>query len=250
VPVLAVSLHAQRKFIRRLRQVFYVNRALLKDCAPHHQTPVYRPRHAGRAHGHVAAPSGIAQLVVFDKENTGVARLADPHCPFGNRFEHRLHVGWRAGNHPQHLTYGRLLVQRFFRLVEEPGVFDGDHCLVGERLQQRNLLIVEAARHVPAHGDGANRLACAQHRDGELTAGTQRLDHLPRERWHRLVAFYVLDEIGTSAENHLANDRVRRGGTREYLLHHAESGCAQAMARHHLDDGAVIPVDPTEPRPA
>ena len=48
--------------------------------------------------------------------------------------------------------------QRFLRLVEQPHVFDRDHGLVGEGLQQLNVVIAELAGRRARHADHANRL--------------------------------------------------------------------------------------------
>ena len=52
-------------------------------------------------------------------------------------------VGHRAADDLQHLGGGGLPLQRFLRLVEQPHVLDRDHGLVGEGLQQRDLLVAE-----------------------------------------------------------------------------------------------------------
>ena len=71
--------------------------------------------------------------------------------------EHALQVGRRRGDDAQHLGGGGLLLQRLgdlavallklgvalLQLLEQPGVLDGDHRLVRERLQQRDLPIGE-----------------------------------------------------------------------------------------------------------
>ena len=54
-----------------------------------------------------------------------------------------LQVEGRAADHLEHVGGGGLLLQRFAQLVEQAGVLDGDDGLVGEVLQQRNLLVGE-----------------------------------------------------------------------------------------------------------
>ena len=64
---------------------------------------------------------------------------------------------------------GGLPLERFLGLVEEPRVLDRDHRLVGERLQQRDLLLGERARSTsrptkiapmprPSHSIGAKAM--------------------------------------------------------------------------------------------
>ena len=50
----------------------------------------------------------------------------------------------------QHLGGGGLLLERLLRLVEQARVLDRDHRLVGEGLQQPDLLVAEASRLAPA----------------------------------------------------------------------------------------------------
>ena len=64
--------------------------------------------------------------------------------------EDRLHVRRRAADDAKHLGCRRLMLQRFaqFRVallefLEQPDVFDSDHGLRGEGLQQFDLLVRE-----------------------------------------------------------------------------------------------------------
>ena len=54
--------------------------------------------------------------------------------------EHRLHVRRRTGDHLQDVGRRGLPLQRLLRLVEQPHVLDGDHGLVGEGLQQLDVM--------------------------------------------------------------------------------------------------------------
>ncbi len=65
-------------------------------------------------------------------------------------------VGHRTADDLQHLGRGRLLLQRLLRLVEQPHVLDRDHGLVGEGLQQRDLLGGEGAGSLRADADHAD----------------------------------------------------------------------------------------------
>ena len=69
--------------------------------------------------------------------------------------EHRLRVGDRAADHLQDLAGRRLLLERLLRLVEQPHVLDRDHRLVGEGLQQLDLLLAER----PADSRGRRMIA-------------------------------------------------------------------------------------------
>ena len=95
-------------------------------------------------------------------------RVAKVGCALGDRLEHRLHVGRRARNDAQDLADRRLLLERLLRLLEQAHVLDRDDGLVGEGLQQLDLLVREtAARPAAADGDRAERPALAQHRHGD-----------------------------------------------------------------------------------
>ena len=85
--------------------------------------------------------------------------------------EHRRGVGDRAADHLQHLGGRGLLLERLLGLVEQARVLDRDHRLVGEGLQQRDLLVGERARARAANdGDRADRRALAQHRHDQSSA--------------------------------------------------------------------------------
>ena len=65
-------------------------------------------------------------------------------------FEHRLKIAGRAADNLEHLRGRRLLLQRFGELaralllrLEQPRVLDGDHRLIGEGLDQLDLLLGE-----------------------------------------------------------------------------------------------------------
>ncbi len=64
----------------------------------------------------------------------------------------------------QHVGGGRLLLQRLLGLVEQAHVLDRDHGLVGEGLQQRDLLVGEAPGLGAIHVDGADDALLAHHR--------------------------------------------------------------------------------------
>ncbi len=79
--------------------------------------------------------------------------VIDPTNPGGaldDGVKHRLHVRRRAADDAEHLGRCRLMLQRLaqFRIalaefLEQSHVLDGDHRLVGEGLEQRDLLVGE-----------------------------------------------------------------------------------------------------------
>src|SRR5262249_62316309 len=75
-------------------------------------------------------------LLLIDKDVLG---LAKSRCALRHRVQHGLKIGRRTANHRQDLCSCRLPLQRLLRLVEQPDVLDGDHRLIGEGLQERDL---------------------------------------------------------------------------------------------------------------
>ncbi len=72
-----------------------------------------------------------------------------------------------------------MLLQRFLQvrrlrlhLLEQTDIADGDHGLVGEGLQQGDLLIAERLHFSAAEHDRANALALAQQRHAQNAAMT------------------------------------------------------------------------------
>ena len=80
----------------------------------------------------------------------GHIRFAQSRHRLGQRIEHRLQIEGRAANHLEHVGGGGLLLQRFRKIIgalsqllQQPRVFDRDDGLIGEILDQLDLLIGE-----------------------------------------------------------------------------------------------------------
>ena len=69
-----------------------------------------------------------------------------------DRVEDRLHVGDRAADDRRISAVAVCRSSASLRLVEQAHVLDRDHRLVGEGLQQRDLLVARRARLGRAHG--------------------------------------------------------------------------------------------------
>src|SRR5262245_44236830 len=91
---------------------------------------------------------GPPKQITFETPDRGIRGAAESSGAFSHDLHHRLEVRWRARDDPQDLRGGRLLLESFgqllvprFELREQPHVLDGDHGLVGERLEKLDLLI-------------------------------------------------------------------------------------------------------------
>src|SRR5262249_35998747 len=67
----------------------------------------------------------------------------------------------------EHVGGGGLLLQGLAKLVEQARVFDGDHGLIGEGLDQRKLFVGEGSNLRPPHRNHANEDTFATHRHTE-----------------------------------------------------------------------------------
>jgi hypothetical protein len=85
--------------------------------------------------------------------------------------EYRLGIGYRVADHAQDIGGSLLLLQRLSGLVEQPRIFDGDHRLVCEALQQHKLLVGERHGAIAMHDESADRLALAPQRRAGQRAG-------------------------------------------------------------------------------
>jgi len=72
--------------------------------------------------------------------------------------------------------------QRLLCLIDQPGIFDRDHGLLGEILEQRNLPVREGTDLLAKDRERADQFSFLQHRDNEDGAGTCHLDHFDRVR--------------------------------------------------------------------
>ena len=97
---------------------------------------------------------------------------AHPHGIAGDDFEHRLSVGRRLADGSKDLARRRLLLEGLgqlgvprLQLLEQAHVLDGDHRLVGKRLEQGHLGVREGAELGAQDSQGAEWLPLAQQRD-------------------------------------------------------------------------------------
>src|SRR5215831_12498371 len=72
--------------------------------------------------------------------------VAQFHGASDDCVEHRLHVGRRLADHAQDLARRRQVAVALSQFGEQAHVLDGNNRLVGEGLEERNLVVSEAAR--------------------------------------------------------------------------------------------------------
>src|SRR4030095_917387 len=100
----------------------------------------------------------------------------------------------------------RLLLQGLLRLVEEPGVLNGDHGLVREGLEQRDLVVGESTRLAPGYGNRPDRFAVTEQRHGRKTSVPTGTGNRAPFRGQRWIGLRVGDVHGDAITNGL---RVR-----------------------------------------
>src|SRR5262245_38025703 len=81
------------------------------------------------------------KLIAVRTPNCRIAGIAQTRRSLRDHIQHRLNVGWRAGDDAQDFTRCSLLFQRFLEFFEQPHVLDGDDSLVCKGLQKGNLFL-------------------------------------------------------------------------------------------------------------
>jgi hypothetical protein len=108
---------------------------------------------------------GEPQPIALVEENAGLARLAKLHGSLGDGVEHGHHFAGRARDHPQDFADRSLLLEGLFGFIKQSHVLDRDHRLVGEGLQQRDLLVAQRSCRIADNGDRPDRGSVLDHRD-------------------------------------------------------------------------------------
>jgi len=115
--------------------------------------------------------------------------------------EHGRGIRDRAADHLQHFAGGSLALERFARFVEKAHVLDGDHGLVGEGLQQLDLVGREGARLAARDGDRPDGLALAHHGHDHLGTKAALAREFAPFVIVRGVGLGVLDDRGLQRED-------------------------------------------------
>ncbi len=129
--------------------------------------------------------AGANELVADLPRQRRPVRFAQLGGGLDQNIQDLLQIEGRAADHLQYVGGRGLLMQRLgqlagtrLHLVEQPHVVDRDHRLLGECLQQRDLLVAERPPLHPGDDDRSDRLVLAQHRHGKLAAEPGRDDRI------------------------------------------------------------------------
>src|SRR5580704_652647 len=116
---------------------------------------------------------GVA-IIAIDTTKFGIA---DSYGLLQHRRKHRLKIAGKAADNLQHFRGGGLLIQRFCKLpsalllcLEQSGVLDRDHRLVGEGLGQLDLLVRKRTYGRTLQEEYANRSPLSQKRYAQACA--------------------------------------------------------------------------------
>jgi hypothetical protein len=111
---------------------------------------------------------GQMDLLTVDSRHHTYLCVAQLFCQFADDFEHRLDLGGRARDDTQDFTCRGLVLQCFSEVMvahpqlrKQPDVLNSDDRLVGEGMEQRDLLIWKRSGFGPADYDGADRFPIA-----------------------------------------------------------------------------------------
>src|SRR5262245_15675220 len=83
------------------------------------------------------------EIFTIELENVSARGAAKPRRALNQGLQHRLEIESGAADDLEHVGGRGLLLQRFAQLVQQPRVLDRDRRLVGECLDQLDLLVGE-----------------------------------------------------------------------------------------------------------
>ena len=91
-------------------------------------------------------------------EHVGLIGAAQARYRLYQGVQNGFEADRRPADRLQHVAGRRLLLERLAQLLEKTRVFDGNHSLVCECADERNLAVGETARSVPIYREAANEL--------------------------------------------------------------------------------------------
>ena len=159
-----------------------------------------------RLHRRAVPGAGMQQSVVAEQEHADLFAGEELAATLRDLVEHRLRVGHRAADHPQHLGAGGLLLQRLLRLAVELRVLERDRRLSRQSHEELELVRLERAAAAAPH----------RHRALHRLAGEQRHDHQPlvpahfgaRDLHRARIGRRVVDELRPAAFDERTDDAV------------------------------------------
>ena len=164
-------------------------------------------------------------------------RLAQRRGPFRDRFEHGLHVRRRAADDLENLRRRGLPLPCLLGLVEQAHVLDGNHGLIGEGLQKRDLLVREWSRFSAADTDYADRISLAHQGNGQGAAEPSRSSSGTND------IIRVLENVGdrdnAPSQNRSGRRRVAAGRPRKSVPPRIGTGGIQIGDGSQVDELAV-----------
>src|SRR5579872_2284424 len=174
-------------------------------------------------------------------------RTAQHARTFGNRLEHRRHIGERLVDNAQDVAGRRLPLERLLGLVEEACVLDRDHGLVGESSDQCDLVLGEATGLFLVDREIANQLALLQQRDRDKAAYATEFDRGHAQRLSLRVS--GVERVG-NMKRHLAFDQTAETGVRlrrkKLTAHHLSIFRWQVSIRRNGESLAVVEEEAAE----
>jgi hypothetical protein len=154
-------------------------------------------------------------MAPIESEHERLSRLAQSDGVLGERVENRLQIERGPTDYLEQVAGRSLPLERLLRLVEQPRVLDRDHRLVGEGLQQADLLTGEPARDAAGDGDSTDRFAVPNHGHGQQAA-VPAFAHFPAELGGvRRIGLEVGDPGWLSAQHRLADRPFTRSASSE-----------------------------------
>ena len=130
-------------------------------------------------------------VATFPVSHCSDVGLAQPTGRPEQRIEHGSKVECRAADDLEHVGGRSLLLQRFLEiaglclhLIEQPGILDGDHRLVGKGLQQLDMVCRECSGLLARDRDDPDRTPVAVHRHKQHAAIAARSRRSLRRRWY------------------------------------------------------------------
>jgi hypothetical protein len=168
----ALERSADRKFALTFRgEIVDMDGSSVRDRSPRRRAAIARDDFVEIGKGPVVRHE--PERIAIHEANHGVVGPAHTSGALGDRGENWLKLSRRAADYPQDLTRRRLLLQRLLRFVEEADILNRNHGLVGEGLQERDLLIHKWPNLEPHRKDRPQRDSFPHQGDGQHRVMTE-----------------------------------------------------------------------------